>query len=39
MRLEKQGISEKQIQKEIERVAKWLIESKDPRIWQLKKRN
>ena len=36
MRLEKQGTSEKQIQKEIERVAKELIESNDPRIWEVK---
>lgn len=36
MSLEKQGTSEKQIQKEIERVAKELIESNDPRIWELK---
>lgn len=36
MRLEKQGTSEKQIQKEIERVAKELIESNDPRIWDIK---
>ena len=36
MRLEKQGTSEKQIQKEIERVAKELIESNDPRIWEIK---
>lgn len=34
MRLEKQGTSEKQIQKEIERVAKELIESNDSRIWE-----
>ncbi len=38
MRLEKQGTSEKQIQKEIERVAKELIESNDPRIWEVKNR-
>ena len=36
LRLEKQGTSEKQIQKEIERVAKELIESNDPRIWEIK---
>lgn len=36
MRLEKQGTSEKQIQKEIARVAKELIESNDPRIWEIK---
>jgi predicted DNA-binding mobile mystery protein A len=36
MRLEKQGTSEKQIQKEIERVAIELIESNDPRIWEVK---
>ncbi len=34
MRLEKQGTSEKQIQKEIERVAQELMESKDARIWE-----
>ena len=36
MRLEKQGTSEKQIQKEIERVARELIESNDPRVWEVK---
>lgn len=36
MRLEKQGTSEKQIQKEIERVAKELIDSGDPRIWEIR---
>ena len=36
MRLEKQGTSEKQIQKEIERVARELVESNDPRIWETK---
>lgn len=36
MRLEKQGTPEKQIQKEIERVAKELIETNDPRIWEMK---
>ena len=35
MRLEKQGTSEKQIQKEIVRVAHELIESGDPRIWEV----
>lgn len=34
MRLEKQGTSEKQIQKEIERVAQELVESNDARIWE-----
>lgn len=33
MRLEKQGTTEKQILKEIDRVAKELIDSNDPRIW------
>jgi len=36
MRLEKQGTTEKQIQKEIERVTKELIEANDPRIWETK---
>ncbi len=36
MRLEKQGTSDKQIQKELDRVAKELIESNDPRIWKTK---
>lgn len=35
MRLEKQGTSEKQIQREIERIAKELIDSNDPRIWEI----
>lgn len=36
MRLEKQGTSEKQIQKEVERITHELIESGDPRIWEVK---
>lgn len=36
MRLEKQGTSEKQIQKEIERITRELIESNDPRIWDIR---
>ncbi len=35
MRLEKQGTSEKQIQKEIERVTHELIETNDSRIWEV----
>jgi predicted DNA-binding mobile mystery protein A len=38
MRLEKQGISEKQIQRELERVTHELIESGDQRIWATKKK-
>jgi predicted DNA-binding mobile mystery protein A len=36
MRLEKQGTSEQQIQREIQRVANELIESNDQRIWGTK---
>lgn len=34
MRLENQGTSEKHIQAEVERIAKILIESSDPRVWE-----
>lgn len=36
MRLEKQGTSEKQIQKEIERVSKELIDSNNSKIWEIR---
>lgn len=38
MRLEAQGINEKQIKKEISRIASELIASSDPRIWDIHKK-